>query len=155
MGTRRQVRRQRSHQIRAFDILEEIETCKDPAHFESKVAARVAQQPDWLEKLAAEPPKPITPLQSVINDFKQMDAYLESQMSRTQNPPPFRSGRLAEPSWQEKPIRLPHLPPRLRRRFPPAGLSTHPHQVRQTATPQRTPRRPPPQEPIRLVRNRA
>jgi len=40
-----------------FDILEEIETCKDPAHFESKVAAQM-NQPGWLEKLAAEPPNP-------------------------------------------------------------------------------------------------
>jgi len=97
-----------------LDFLEEIETCKDPAHFESKVIARFGQQPDWREKLAAEPAKPITPLQSVLNDFKQIDAYLAGQTPdpKTHAAKPRRRGR------QGSPNRPPSRP---------AQLETHSH----------------------------
>ncbi len=100
-----------------FDILEEIETCKDPAHFESKVAAQM-NQPGWLEKLAAEPPEPATPLQAVMNDIDQIDAYLKRKMREPKThaakprPHPGGAGSLTRPpSPRPREKGRPHSPP--------------------------------------------
>ena len=60
----------------AADLLEEIETCQDPAHFQSKVISKLAQT-DWRKTLSSQPVAPPNPIESVIEDIEKMDSYLE------------------------------------------------------------------------------
>jgi len=62
----------------AVDLLDEIETCPDPAHFQSKVLASLSLpelRRDVQEK-AKHPPVVPTPVQAAAEMLKEIDAYL-------------------------------------------------------------------------------
>jgi len=70
----------------AVDLLDEIETCPDPAHFQSKVLASLSLpelRRDVQEK-AKHPPVVPTPVQAAAEMLKEIDAYL----AKTKNQDP-------------------------------------------------------------------
>jgi hypothetical protein len=89
----------------AADMLQEIETCDDPAHFQSKTLAALSlpELRRKYEELAKHPPVKPSPVQAAADMLKEMDACLaETEIKIPDLPPPSGPRRRAR-----KPTRHP------------------------------------------------
>jgi len=79
----------------AADLLEEIENCPDPAHFDSKVLASlsVPELRRDIEELAKNPPQQKTPVQAAAEMLEEIDACLAKSQSKHQASQPRQKAR--------------------------------------------------------------
>ena len=79
----------------AADLLEEIENCPDPAHFDSKVLASldVTELRRDIEEFAKNPPQQKTPVQAAAEMLEEMDACLAKSEAEAQSSQPRQKPR--------------------------------------------------------------
>jgi hypothetical protein len=98
----------------AADLLEEIDNCPDPAHFDSKVLASldVAELRRDIEEMAKNPPQQKTPVQAAAEMLEEMDAYVAKSETEAQPAQPRKKARRrarkpapCRPARRAKPVR--------------------------------------------------
>jgi hypothetical protein len=124
----------------AADLLEEIENCPDPAHFDSKVLASlsVPELRRDIQELTNNPPKKKTPVQAAAEMLEEIDAYLAKSESKDQPAqPPSKPRRRCQKPARRRPAQV-HRAPHSVHPVPQVH-SVHPvqnvHNVRHAATP--------------------
>ena len=99
----------------AADLLEEIENCPDPAHFDSKVLASldVTELRRDIEEFAKNPPQQKTPVQAAAEMLEEMDACLAKSESQSRVRPTAAKSPAAIPGNQPMPpVQARNQPPR-------------------------------------------
>jgi hypothetical protein len=123
----------------AAEMLREIETCPDPAHFQSKVLAAQSLE-EWrryAQEMAKNPPVQKTPAQAAIEMIEEFDTYLERKESKSKtpaSPSPSKSSRRSKKPAKRRPT-SPRPAPPASPRVPPVHKVHQVHQVHQQATP--------------------
>jgi hypothetical protein len=94
-----------------IEYLREIESCDDPAHFQSKVMASKSPE-EWeryFEEQAKNPPKKPDAMQAAMDTLDRMDAYLDRKEAKRKDPdfqPPAE-----RPRRSRKPTKRPSARP--------------------------------------------
>jgi hypothetical protein len=93
----------------AADLLEEIENCPDPAHFQSKVLASlsVPELRRDIEELTKNPPQKKTPVQAALETLREMEAGLgiKTKIKDPSAQPPTKPRRRARKPAQCRPAK--------------------------------------------------
>ena len=90
----------------AADLLEEIDNCPDPAHFDSKVLASlsVPELRRDIEELTKNPPQKKTPVQAAAEMLEEIDACLaKSESKKHASRPPSKPRRRCQKPARRRP----------------------------------------------------